>query len=306
MTCWPSAAVVSLLRVQAERGSAASYPPAGVHRRVRAHPATGGAAPAGGHRSPSRAHGAGGRDRRRGRRPCLCAHHPPGEQRRGHTHGRVVPAAGSRIDRRHPRWRAMSHPVMDHEDMGHVQVDHEDSGHRQWTRERGRAKWTTRRSMAECMFVIPGGTVVDATGEQRADVLGTTVHREVPLGSTSRWGDRARRRRLRGRARTGRPPHPPARARARGGRDGRDRRPRRRARGLHRGGGHAQHRARHRLRGGRPSGARARSSGLCEVAVAGAITVGRAGRAAGPHGRAGRRSACGCSPTTAPGSRTAG
>ena len=43
---------------------------------------------------------------------------------------------------------------------------------------------------------------------------------------------------------------------------------------------------------------------LCQVAVAGAITVGRAGERLAPHGRAGRPGGDACSPTTAPGSRT--
>ena len=59
-----------------------------------------------------------------------------------------------------------------------------------------------------------------------------------------------------------------------------------RARGprrLHGRGGHAQHRPAHRQRRRGPRGARPRGDGaLCRVAVAGAITVGRAGRAAWP------------------------
>ena len=94
---------------------------------------------------------------------------------------------------------------------------------------------------------------------------------------------------LPGRPRPGRPAHPPAPARPRGGRDDRDRRPGRRARRLHRRRGHAQHRAADRLgRGGRARCSTSAPAALAEVAVAGAITVGRAGDGPGPDGRAGR------------------
>ena len=68
---------------------------------------------------------------------------------------------------------------------------------------------------------------------------------------------------------------------------------------------HAEHRAGDRPRRGRARGARARrASALCDVRVAGRITVGRAGRAARADGRDGRRSACASSPTTATACRT--
>ena len=52
---------------------------------------------------------------------------------------------------------------------------------------------------------------------------------------------------------------------------------------LHRGGRHAQHRAGHRLRRRRPPGARSRApTSCCDVAVAGAITVGRQGSQLAP------------------------
>ena len=125
---------------------------------------------------------------------------------------------------------------------------------------------------------------------------------DAPAGA-----DGARRRGLRGRPGSGRPAHPPAPAGPRGGRDGRDRGPGRRPRRVHRGGGHAQHRPGHRL--GRRRRARCSSWAarrLAEVAVAGAITVGRAGERLAPDGASWPRSGCASSPTTAPGSRTAG
>ena len=64
------AAVVSAAPCPGREGEPACPQPARVHRRVRAHPAAGGAAPARGDGSPSRAHGAGGGDRLGGRRPC--------------------------------------------------------------------------------------------------------------------------------------------------------------------------------------------------------------------------------------------
>ena len=96
---------------------------------------------------------------------------------------------------------------------------------------------------------------------------------------------RPRRRRVPRRARPGRPAHPSAPARPRGGRDGRDGRPGRGAGRLHRRRGHAQHRAARSTRRGWSAEVLALGRGApAEVAVAGAITVGRAGKALAPLG----------------------
>ena len=75
--------------------------------------------------------------------------------------------------------------------------------------------------------------------------------------------------------------------------------------GVHVRGRHAQHRAGDRLRVDRAGGAGARPDGACDVRPSAAITEGRAGERL-PNGRAGRASACGCSPTTATACRTTG
>ena len=138
--------------------------------------------------------------------------------------------------------------------------------------------------------LVAGGTVVDATGERRGDVL--VVNDRIARGRRgdrgAAWHRRPRGVGLRRRAGAGRPPHPSARAGARGGRDGGDRGTGRRPRRLHRRGGHAQHRAAARLGRGRCATSRPGRGACAEVAVAGAITVGRAGERAGADGRDGR------------------
>ena len=111
-------------------------------------------------------------------------------------------------------------------------------------------------------LVIRGGTVVGPDGLARADVAvgGTEIVARGRVHRRARGAPGARRRRLPGRARAGRSAHPPAPARARGGRDDRDRRPGRRPGRLHGHRGHAQHGAGDRLgrRGRRGAGARVR------------------------------------------------
>ena len=141
----------------------------------------------------------------------------------------------------------------------------------------------------------------------RSRTCSSTTAASSRSAPTSTGDTRARRRRLHRRPRPGRPPHAPAPARPGGGRDGRDRQPVRRARRLHRGRRHAQHRPRPStaprvVREVQDLGAKA----LCDVHPAAAITDRPGRRAALADGRDGRRSACGCSPTTAPACRTTG
>ena len=146
----------------------------------------------------------------------------------------------------------------------------------------GAASSGRRRRRFGVTLVIRGGDVVDAAGRRRADVLVADGH-VVAVGPDLTGDVVLDAGGLRRGARPGRPPHPPAPARPGGGRDGRDRVARRRPRRLHRGRGHAQHRARHRLRRRRCARCTTSARGaLCDVEVAGAITVGRDGERLAP------------------------
>ena len=262
--------VVSLLRVQSERGSGEFVPTLreytagyGLTARRAAmlqpeavilHP------------GPDRP---GGGDRLRRGRAARLAHHRAGEQRGGHPDGRALPPARPGAGRGGPPWLSGA----------------------------------DRRRSARPTVVIRGGTVVDQTGERRADVLvvGGPGGRGGRRDRRPAGGPGARRRRLRGGPRPGRPAHPSPPARARGVRDHRDRDPGGGAGRVHRGGGHAQHRA------GRWT--RPRRSATCSSWPPRPPPRWRwpgpspwAGPASGwPRWPSWPTSGCACSPTTAPG-----
>ena len=209
----------------------------------------------------------GRRDRPRGGRSAQRRHHRPGRQRRGRADGRAVLAA--RLGRAARRCRQPAEGGPD----GDVVI-------------RGGDRWSTTR-------VAGGPTCWSRTGAIVA--VGAGPRRPATV---------ARRRRLRRGARPRRPPHPPAPARPGGGRDRRDRE-------LGPPPSVASPRWWRCPTPSRPStraawSARCRSSGgaaLCDVHVAGAITVGRAGERWRRWPRW-PRSACASSPTTAAACRT--
>ena len=226
--------------------------PARVHGRLGPDGAPGRAPGRARHRHAPRADGARGRDRLRRRRPAAHRGHPAGGQRRRGAHGHPLPAA-----------RAAS------------------------CRARRRC-----RPLPELTLVIRGGTVVGPDG------LAPSRRRRRAVGPSSAWPSRIDAPRgatvldaggcLVGPGLVDLHTHlrQPGREEAETIEIGR---PGRRPRRLHGHRGHAQHGAGRSTRPAWPARCWRSARGcLAEVAVAGAITVGRAGAALAPLGRAGR------------------
>ena len=192
----------------------------------------------------------------------------PGAQRRAGAHGRAVPAARDRErDLRPPvepnRWHGRTAGGRTADRLEACRGSSSGAG-----RGRPRRQPRGRRRRSTAGRIVGRRADLDVPAGARVLDAGGCIVATGP----------------------GRPAHPSARAGPGGRRDHRVGQPGRGARRLHRRGGHAQHRAGHRLASRWSTGCTttARGARAARSPPSAAITVGRAGERAGPHGRAGR------------------